>query len=219
MGTKYNPSVVRNGLLVYVDAANPRSYPGTGNTWYDLSGKNNHMTLVNGVGFSTASGGVLQTDGTNDYISLYPFDLTTTNHTIMGASRYSGAIRGRIFASRGGNWLLGHWMNYVRNYYANGNIRLAPDFGVPSDAGNTNWYISTAVENYSSDIWTMYSNGEQVITSNNGTTGPDGFAIGAWQGSTEFSTAEVSFFMVYDRLLTAQEISQNYNSLKKRFSL
>ncbi len=219
MGTKYNPSLVRNGLLMYVDAANPRSYPGTGNTWYDLSGNNNHMTLVNGVGFSTAFGGVLQTDGTNDYISLYPFDLTTTNHTIMGASRYSGAIRGRIFTSRGGNWLLGHWMNYVRNYYANGNIRLAPDFGDPADAGNTNWYISSAVENYSSDVWTSYSNGSQVISSSNGTQGPDGFAFGAWQGNTEFSTADISFFMVYNRLLSVQEINQNYNALKKRFGL
>jgi hypothetical protein len=137
----------------------------------------------------------------------------------MGASRYSGAIRGRIFTSRGGNWLLGHWTNYVRNYYANGNIRLAPDFGDPADAGNTNWYISSAVENYSSDVWTSYSNGSQVITSSNGTQGPDGFAFGAWQGNTEFSTADISFFMVYNRLLSVQEINQNYNALKKRFGL
>jgi hypothetical protein len=219
MGIAYNTSLITNGLIMYVDAANPRSYPGTGNTWYDLSGNNNHMTLVNGVTYSTASGGVLQTDGTNDYISLYPFNLATTNHTIMGASRYSGATRGRIITSRGGNWLLGHWANYVRNYYANGNIRLAPDFGVPGDAGNTNWYISTAVENYSSDIWTMYSNGEHVITSSNGTTGPDGFSIGAWQTNLEFSTGEISFLMVYNRLLSATEIKQNYNATKKRFGL
>lgn len=213
MGTKYNPRIVTNGLMMYVDAANPRSYPGTGNTWYDLSGNNYNMTLVNGVGFSTASGGVLQTDGTNDYIILNPFNISTTNHTIMGASRYSGATRGRIFSTMGGNWLLGHWNNYIRSYWANGNVRLAVD------PGDTNWYISTAVENYSSDLWTLYSNGSLVITSDNGTAGPDGFSFGAWSGNSERSTAEISFFMVYDRLLTAQEISQNYNALKKRFSL
>jgi hypothetical protein len=179
------------------------------------------MTLVNGVGFSTASGGVLQTDGTNDYIILNSFNISTTNHTIIGASRYSGAIRGRIFTSGGVNWLLGHWNNYVRNYYPNGNIRLAPDFGDPGDVGNTNWYISSAVENYSSDIWTLYSNGSQVITSSNGSAGPNGLSFGAWSagGNGEYSTSEISFFMVYNRLLSAQEINQNYNALKKRFNL
>lgn len=215
MGTKYNPSVVRDGLMMYVDAANPRSYPGTGNTWYDLSGNNYNMTLVNGVGFSTANGGVLQTDGTNDYIILNPFNISTTNHTIMGASRYSGAIRGRIFTSVGGNWLLGHWSNYIRSYFPNGNVRLAVD------AGNTNWYISSAVENYSADQWTLYSNGDQLITNFNGSAGPDGLSFGAWAagGNGEYSTSEISFFMVYNRLLSAQEISQNYNALKKRFNL
>ena len=215
MGTKYNPSVVRNGLIMYVDAANPRSYPGVGNTWYDLSGNNNNMTLVNGVGFSTVNGGVLITDGTNDYIELYPFNLTTTNHTIMGASRYSGAIRGRIFTSRGGgsNWLLGHWNNYVRSYYPNGDVRLAVD------AGNTYWYISSAVENYSADLWSLYSNGDLMVTNSNGSQGPDGFAIGAWSGNTEHSTAEIGFLMVYNRLLSAAEIQQNYNATKKRYGL
>jgi hypothetical protein len=215
MGTKYNPSLVRNGLLMYVDAANPRSYPGSGNTWYDLSGNNNHMTLVNGVGFSTASGGVLQTDGTNDYISLSPFDLRTTNHTIMGASRYSGAIRGRIFTSMNNNWLLGHWNGYVRQYYAEGQLRLYEFFG------DTNWYVSTALENYSSDFWTLYSNGDLSVSNSNGSQGPNGLSFGAWQGGAagEYSTADISFFMVYNRVLTAQEILQNYNATKKRFNL
>jgi hypothetical protein len=212
MGTKYNPTIVRNGLIMYVDAANPRSYPGVGNTWYDLSGNNNNMTLVNGVGFSTVNGGVLITDGTNDYIELYPFNISTTNHTIIGASRYSGAIRGRIFTSGGANWLLGHWNNYVRSYYPNGDVRLAVD------AGNTNWYISSAVENYSADLWTLYSNGDLMVTNSNGSQGPNGLSFGAWNAG-EYSTAEISFFMVYNRLLSAQEINQNYNALKKRFNL
>ena len=215
MGIAYNTSLVTNGLIVYVDAANPRSYSGTGNTWYDLSGKNNHMTLVNGVGFSTASGGVLQTDGTNDYIELTPFDQRTTNHTIMCASRYSGAIRGRIITSRNNNWLLGHWYGYVRQYYAEGQLRLY-EFN-----GDTNWYIQTAVENYSSDLWSMYTNGEiDINNSNAGSQGPQGFSFGAWQAGAngEYSTSEISFFMYYNRLLSENEIKQNYNALKKRFN-
>jgi hypothetical protein len=215
MGIAYNTSMISDGLVVYVDAANPRSYPGTGNTWYDLSGNNNHMTLVNGVGFSSVNGGVLQTDGTNDVIQITSLDLRTTNHTIMGASRYSGVLRQRVFTSIYNNWLMGHWYGYVRQYYAEGQMRLY------EISGDTNWYISTAVENYSSDIWSLYSNGELSVSNSNGSQGPNGLSIGGMNsgGGGELSTAEVSFFMVYNRLLSADEIRQNYNATKKRYGL
>jgi hypothetical protein len=211
MGIAYNTSMISDGLVVYVDAANPRSYPGTGNTWYDLSGNNNHMTLVNGVGFSSVNGGVMQTDGTNDYIVLSPFDQRFTNHTVMGASRYSGATRGRIISSMSNNWLLGHWNNQNPVYYAEGWV-VGP--GVPN---NTNWQITTGVENYSSDIWSMYINGSLSVSNSNGSQGPNGLCLGGVAGNSEFSTAEISFLIVYNRLLTADEIKQNYNAIKKRF--
>ena len=211
MGIAYNTSLVTDGLIVYVDAANPRSYSGTGNTWYDLSGNNNHMTLVNGVAYSTNNGGIMQTDGTNDYIVLSPFNQVTTNHTIMAAVRYSGATRGRIITSFSNNWLLGHWNNQNPVYYAEGWM-----VG-PGVASNTNWQITTGVENYSSDIWSMYINGSLSVSNSNGSQGPNGLCLGAWLGSGEYSTAEISFLMFYNRLLTADEIKQNYNAIKKRF--
>ena len=211
MGIAYNTSLVTDGLIVYVDAANPRSYSGTGNTWYDLSGNNNHMTLVNGVAYSTNNGGIMQTDGTNDYIVLSPFNQVTTNHTIMAAVRYSGATRGRIITSFSNNWLLGHWNNQNPVYYAEGWM-----VG-PGVASNTNWQITTGVENYSSDVWSMYINGSLSVSNSNGSQGPNGLCLGAWLGSGEYSTAEISFLMFYNRLLTADEIKQNYNAIKKRF--
>ena len=211
MGIAYNTSLVTDGLIVYVDAANPRSYSGTGNTWYDLSGSNNHMTLVNGVAYSTNNGGIMQTDGTNDYIVLSPFNQVTTNHTIMAAVRYSGATRGRIITSFSNNWLLGHWNNQNPVYYAEGWM-----VG-PGVASNTNWQITTGVENYSSDVWSMYINGSLSVSNSNGSQGPNGLCLGAWLGSGEYSTAEISFLMFYNRLLTADEIKQNYNAIKKRF--
>ncbi len=215
MGIAYNTSMISDGLVVYVDAANPRSYPGTGNTWYDLSGNNNHMTLVNGVGFSSVSGGVMQTDGTNDYIVLSPFDQRTTNHTIMGASRYSGATRGRIIASFTNNWLLGHYNNIMPVYYAG--AWVTPITGT----GTTEWLILTALENYSADLWTYHCNGVQgnTPTPSSGVEGPNGLCLGAYRGNSQFSTAEISFLIVYNRLLTADEIKQNYNAIKKRYGL
>jgi hypothetical protein len=47
MGIGYNTSIVRDGLLLYVDAANPKSYPGSGSYLYDLTGNNFHINLYN----------------------------------------------------------------------------------------------------------------------------------------------------------------------------
>ena len=77
MGTKYNPSVVRNGLLICVDTANISSYSGTGITARGLvSGIG--ATLVNGIGFSSSNSGTFILDGSNDYINgdTTSFDLT-----------------------------------------------------------------------------------------------------------------------------------------------
>lgn len=53
MGVGYNTSIVRDGLLLYVDAANPKSYAGTGSYWYDLTGNNFHINLYNSPTFDS----------------------------------------------------------------------------------------------------------------------------------------------------------------------
>ena len=63
------PLIVTDGLVLNLDAGDNVSYPGTGNTWYDLSGNENDGTLVNGVGYDSNNGGSLVFDGVNDYVS------------------------------------------------------------------------------------------------------------------------------------------------------
>ena len=65
MSTRYNPSIVRDGLVLYFDAANTKSYPGSGTTWYDLSGNERHGTLINEPTFQSHNLGCFQFDGTN----------------------------------------------------------------------------------------------------------------------------------------------------------
>ena len=216
---KYNPEefIVRDGLLMFVDAGNINSYSGTGTTWYDLSGNRNDMTLINGVGFSKANSGVMRLDGTNDYIELPSFNISTTNHTIIGASRYAGAgPRGRIFSAHSNNWLMGHWNGSIKTYHP-GNWVASPGI-----SGTTEWLIHAVLENYSSDLWTYYCNGVQIASNNSGAEGPNGLSFGNWrQGgvAAELAIAEIGFFMVYNRLLTIEEINQNLNALKGRFGL
>ena len=70
MAINYSPKIIRDGLVLCLDAANPKSYPGTGTAWTDLSGSGNNGTLVNGPVYSSANGGSIDFDGSNDYSSL-----------------------------------------------------------------------------------------------------------------------------------------------------
>jgi hypothetical protein len=207
---------VTNGLVLYWDAGNLDSYPGTGSTIYDLSGNGNNGTLYNGVGYNQTNGGVLTFDGVDDYVISYNPNLSTTTSTVMGAARYSGATRGRMINSTDVNWLMGHWGNTTENYYAEGWVST-PGSG-PSD---TNWRIYAALGNQPSDAWALYVNNTVTATSTDGSSGPDGISIGAqtYGGTSEFSTGQFSFVLVYNRVLTTAEMTQNYNYFKGRFGL
>ena len=70
MALAHSPSTVMNGLVLCLDAANSKSYPGSGDTWFDLSGRGNNGTLVNGVGYDSGNGGSFSLDGVDDYSSV-----------------------------------------------------------------------------------------------------------------------------------------------------
>ena len=68
MALIHSPHIVTSGLVLILDAGNPKSYPGSGTTWKDLSGNGHDGTLVNGTGFDSANSGSLPFDGTDDAI-------------------------------------------------------------------------------------------------------------------------------------------------------
>ena len=211
------PDIVTNGLVLIWDVANPLSYPGTGTTIYDLSGNGNNGTLVNGVGYNQTNGGVLTFDGVDDYGISYNPNLQTTTSTVMGAARYSGATRGRMINSTDVNWLMGHWNNSTENYYAEGWVSA-----VQAGTSDTNWRIYAALGNQPTDTWSLYVNNSLSAGPNSGGgLGPDGISIGAqtFGGTSEFSTGQFSFVLVYNRVLTTAEMTQNYNYFKGRFGL
>ena len=76
MSVIWGPEIVKSGLVLYLDAGNQNSYPGTGTTWTDISRNNNNGTLTNGPTFNSENGGSIVFDGTNDYVSTA---LTSTN--------------------------------------------------------------------------------------------------------------------------------------------
>jgi len=213
MGISYNPRIVTDGLTNYFDAGNTKSYPGSGTTWYNLIPGGVNGTLTNGPTYSSVNGGVIALDGVNDYIYI-PLNLSTSNYTIMGAARYV-VVGGRTFSALTNNWLMGHWGGTTENYYAEGWVS-----SVGAGTGDTNWRIYAATGNYSGDSWEMYVNGQLTVSPNTGgSAGPNGFAIGSVGGTSEFSNSHISNLLIYNRVLTASEVSQNFNALRGRYGI
>ena len=68
MSLNHSPKIVTDGLVLCLDAANRKSYPGSGTTWFDRSGRGNHGTLVNGAAYSSSYTGSIVLDGLNDRV-------------------------------------------------------------------------------------------------------------------------------------------------------
>jgi hypothetical protein len=210
--------IVTDGLILYMDSTNAASYPGSGTSWFNLvAGQAITGSLVNGV---TYKDNFLQLNGTNQYIDIPStlLNYQSGTSTVMGASRYADTTgNGRIISSINtstSNWLLGHYSNTTVNYYPGGIVKLSNG---PND---TNWRIYTGTGNTSTDRWSFYVNGVADTTdSTAGASGPFGFRMGANNNGTEYSSGSLAIIMLYNKVLTAAEVTQNYDALKATVGL
>jgi hypothetical protein len=207
--------IVQSGLVLNLDAGVSSSYPGSGTTWTDLSGNGNNGTLVNGPTYSSSNGGIFTLDGVNDYISI-PINLTNTQYTIIATARYTGSANQRVISSNSGNWLMGWWGGQTNKYYAEGWVSNSG-----GGTAETNWICYAATGNQPADSWSLYRNGVSIVGPNaNGVNGPNGIRVGQSGVYTgEISACQVSYILAYNRVLTASEISQNFNALRSRFGI
>ena len=217
MGINYNPMIVRDGLILHLDAANVKSYPGTGSTWYDMSGNGHNGVITGSVPYSTSFGGVLNTPGTTgNYINVTSLNLASVDNTVMVASRYADASQnGRILSGLYNNWLLGHHSSGNRrgDYYANGWVYD------PTTTGGDVWGIYTGTGNISTDTWELYDNANLLASNSSGSQGPSGLTIGRYRLDTEYTNSYIGFVMCYNRVLSAAEIRQNFNALRGRYGI
>jgi hypothetical protein len=212
--------IITNGLVMYLDADSPESYPGSGTRWYDLSNNNNNGTLNGGTTYTTNGGyGVIQLNGTNSTVTVPSLNLSGGNFTVIGGTRYTATgaapIGGRILSALNNNWLLGHWNNSVANYYSEGWVT-----GAGAGGTDTNWRIYAGTGNLASDVYSMYINGTLNTSNGGGAAGPNGLSIGSYApANIEFSNAQVSFVLAYNRVLSANEITRIYDAFKFRIGL
>ena len=243
MAYRNGPKIVTDGLVLCLDAAIGKSYPGSGNTWYDCSTSKYDASLSN-VSFSSNNGGVFNFDGTNDLISLSPnsdFDLSNGNFTIslwfyLSTSGDSTNLYYWLFGmgtssmgqSSGTTIYLRIWRSGLEPgclfTRINDVALLSTSAATYSPYANNyykasgKWTHLTILENNGTTYY--YINGENHISNTTPTipTGSNYITIGDHSIDNPF-IGQLANFYLYQKPLSAKEILQNYKATKGRFGL
>ena len=231
MSTAMSRSTLPLGLVLNLDAGNIASYPGTGTTWYDVSGNTNNGTLTNGPTFSSADGGTIVLDGVDDYISI-------PSSTLFGGSDRSFTLMMWVYGQPSSTGYVGWFgMDGTLNFFipssaTSGNADSAyrmfyidPSSPFPVQyqffqMPVNRWFLLTSTNLDASPSSSMgYSiNGASLTTTTypNRMAVPSEIKIGY---SNAYINGKAGIITAYNRVLTNSEILQNYNATKGRFGL
>jgi hypothetical protein len=233
-------NIIDDGLVLYLDAGNSASYSGSGITWTDLSGNDNTGTLTNGPTYSSANGGSIVFDGVNDYVSFtsncynIPLNGTITELTIdvwvywnsfplnsideivswweTGTQTYSDGFLGVTCTANGGGTNTNPMIRFGDDWANTGS-----SFTASTDVNK--WWNIVAVK--TSNNAYVYKN--SILSATKGSSLSWGFNnvlnIGRQHGAGEYINARIPNIKLYNRALSPQEIAQNFNALRSRYSI
>lgn len=206
------PGIVTDGLIVHIDAGNFDSYPISGTTMYDLSGRGSNGTLTNGPVYTRDGGGAIDLDGTNDYITGSVTSLSVYTLCIF-MMQDAFTVGGGIIA--GGNTSIYMQMGGATNTWQFEDAVTSASFNLTTGQ----WTYLCGVQN-SSNIQQAYKDG---VLAGSATTGSvalgTSYAIGRRPNGLIHSNIKVAVAQIYNRALSGQEIAQNYNALRARFNI
>jgi hypothetical protein len=216
--------VVQSGLVLNLDAGVSSSYPGSGTTWTDLSGNGNTGTLTNGPTYSSANGGSIVFDGSNDYVNF-------GNILNIGTGQFSLEYFGKAstmttnyakISSKGqyllsGSWLISHSKTPDNNYSVSFELGDGVSFGTGILVDTV--YHVCFTRNDSNNIQ-LYLNGElkNSLVSTYNFTNSTNYSIGR-SGFGEYWKGNMFSYRHYNRALTSTEIAQNFNATRARFGI
>jgi len=234
----YGPKIITNGLVLYLDAANRNSYPGSGTTWTDLSGNAYTGTLTNGPTFSSGNMGSIVFDGANDFIDTSNstgLSFTNTSGTISMWFKTSASFPSEAFLISKNMDSTGGWGLII-------NPSGIPYFNTKLSGGGADAFTRYASVSCTNGIWhnvvSVFTTSTTVIANNVASMYIDGFLsngttsqISVYGGNTSatvqigrrpsgtYYSGNISNVQIYNRELTATEILQNYNATKSRFGI
>lgn len=241
MGIYSGPPAVESNLILCLDATNAKSYPGTGNTWFDLTNRGNHGALINGPTYSSNLGGFISCDGANDYIEILDnsiFDFGSDNFTVehwfrknatSSNSNYWGVNKWNSGASPGTN----EWVLSLGN--SSSGIGESIEFAIES--GSTS-YAMIIPNTPTLHLWnqvvgiragaglSVYMNGALIGTSSpvgittttsvNNVSGRN-IRIANSALNNYYNKVDSSIVRIYNKALTSDEVKVNYDATKARY--
>lgn len=221
MSAQSGPDIIEDGLVLCLDAANRRSYPGSGSTWIDLSGRGNNGTLANTPTFSAGS---FTFNGTSQDVDCG--NATSLQITVgtIGAwfaadntnSGYNGIITKQLA------WGLFVQDNILVTYDWGNSIGRTTSINVGNNAWNHVMMTFTETIGTPSNNANIYLNGNLVLTTtvkHSGHTVTVQIGEGNAAPPGQFFGGKISASYVYNRALSATEIQQNFNALRGRFGI
>jgi hypothetical protein len=223
MALSHSPKIVTDGLVLCLDAGDGKSYGGSGTTWTDRSGNGYNGTLTNGPTFDSSNGGNIVFAG-DDYVDCGLSSFQPTEMTLSV-------------------WLKKTTSNTSDGVIVKGNVNETTEWGISFGYSNPHYVIGRATTHtnqlrheWSGSLlsgfhhisYSMINNTsaslyvDGVLVDSTNTIGSIGLntknvLIGKWNNYAPLngSIAKVS---IYDKALTSDEILQNYNAQKGRFS-
>ena len=230
MATNYNPKITTNGLVLCLDAANPRSYPGSGTPVFDISQSNNNGTLLNGVSHSTNNNGYFVFDGTNDTIDCGPVPQINSSLTGLTVSAWVNTNVAGI------KCILENGTTYTTNtfymFQENANYFTFEVYGAGAfDVIYANyiyklntWYNLVGV--WSSNVRVnLYTNGVLTNGTRGGSTRPSvingntNLFVGSRAGMSYPFSGNINSVQIYNRALSESEIKQNFEATRDRYGV
>lgn len=233
MALQHSPSIVTNGLIVCLDTGNPRSYPGSGTRWFDVSssgfiGTNTATTYTSGIN------GYFAFNGTSSNVqvpitgspSLFNFQVAIQNYKAMPPNTNMGPYYSAVgFTANGYSTIglnLGEWTGAATNETVSWwHYGVAQGSNYITDTIDANFNIYTF--NWNGTTYDIWINGTKRTISSFGTmsliTNLTNISIGYNQGWAYWFLGNIASISLYNRQLTDSEVTQNFNAIRTRFNL
>ena len=224
MALQHAPSIVTSGLVLCYDAANPRSYSGSGSTWYDASGNGNNGAISSPV-YTSGINGYFTFNGTSDKVTSSTTAFNRTNGQEITVScwinparlggQYSVFCTNRSSDAGTYNWIFyQHTTDGAISFHgaAQNKSTYIPTQNVWINVTNT---VTAA------GVSTLYVNGVSTFTVTGYTYGgvPSLLGVGANPGGSEPWQGKIGQVMIYTVALTSDQVSQNFNAARGRYGI
>jgi len=223
--------IVKDGLIFWADAGRDDSYPGSGTAWFDLTENGNDGTLTNGPTYDPANKGSIVFDGVNDFANFGHSSSLVVGNSMSVCAWFNVGSTANVYqtiASKVGT--LSGVSTGWELAYSSGRIRVTIRGTTPIDRLTPADGITIAIDNWYMASFTYtntpetkaYINETQGLTWSSGnathdTTYP--LRIGGRHLSSGYFIGNISQVLIYDRVLSIDEISQNFNALRGRYGI